>query len=175
MPSAPGVPGVYEGPPVPSKARLSPANYIKHVVIIVQENRSFENLFAGWRGADAPLFGYIHTGRRVPLHQMTYKDDCFNINGAQECDLGHLWRQAITGWNHGKMNGFDLEGTGTLGFGPPAGMVPYAYLDHEEIAPYRAMAHDYVLVDHMFPTEFGTSFTAHQDLIAGTTQIDSTH
>jgi phospholipase C len=158
-----------------SEARLAPGNYIKHVVIIVQENRSFENLFAGWKGADAPTFGYLHTGKKVLLHQMTYNGDCFPVGGTQECDLGHLWREAITGWNHGKMNGFDLEGTGTEGFGPPAGTVPYAYLDHAEIAPYRTMAQDYVLVDHMFPTEFGTSFTAHQDLIAGTTQIDPTH
>src|SRR5262249_22719298 len=52
-----------------SKAELVPANYIKHVVIIVQENRSFENLFAGWPGADAPLYGKIHTGAQIPLHQ----------------------------------------------------------------------------------------------------------
>ncbi|MBV8374295.1 MAG: hypothetical protein JO302_02190, partial [Candidatus Eremiobacteraeota bacterium] len=60
-------------------------------------------------------------------------------------------------------------------YGPPAGDYPYAYLDHAEIAPYRQMASQYTLVDHLFPTEFGTSFTAHQDLIAGTTRIDPTH
>jgi phospholipase C len=167
-PVLPGVPGV-------TKARLTPANYIKHVVIIVQENRSFENVFAGWPGADAPLYGYLHTGRRVALHQMTYAQDCYTIRNTYSCDLGHLWKQAMEGWDRGKMNGFDTEGTGTLGFGPAAGTVPYAYLDHQEIAPYRQMAKQYVLADHMFPTEFGTSFTAHQDLIAGTTQIDSSH
>ena len=31
--------------------------YIKHVVVIIQENRSFENFFAGYPGADAPMFG----------------------------------------------------------------------------------------------------------------------
>src|SRR5215469_4585628 len=108
---------VQQQPTAVSLARLAPGNYIKHVVIIVQENRSFENLFAGWKGADAPMFGYIHTGKRVMLHQMTYNDDCYSIGGSEQCDLGHLWKQAITGWNHGKMNGFDLEGTGTLGFG----------------------------------------------------------
>jgi phospholipase C len=106
---------------------------------------------------------------------MSFKDDCYSIGAQFTCDLGHLWKEAMVGWNRGKMNGFDLEGTGTLGFGPPAGTIPYAYLDHAEIAPYRALAKSYVLADHMFPTEFGTSFTAHQDLIAGTTQIDPTH
>jgi phospholipase C len=160
---------------VPSLAALSPRNYIKHIVIVVQENRSFENVFAGWPGADAPAYGYLHTGQKIALHQMTYKDDCFNVQGLYECDLGHLWHQAMQGWNNGQMNGFDLEGTGTLGFGPPAGTIPYAYLDAKEIEPYREMAAKYVLVDHMYPTEFGTSFTAHQDLIAGTTQIDPNH
>jgi phospholipase C len=159
----------------PSVARLTPGNYIKHIVVIVQENRSFENIFAGWRGADAPMTGRIHTGQTVRLHQMRYADDCFVIRGQQWCDLGHLWHEAMVGWNNGKMNGFDLEAVGTTGGGPPAGTIPYAYLDHAEIAPYRTMASQYVLADHMFPTEFGTSFTAHQDLIAGTTAVDSTH
>jgi phospholipase C len=161
--------------PLEGPQALSPGRYIKHVVIIVQENRSFENIFAGWPGADAPMYGYEHNGTRVPLHQMTYANDCYSFSGTSGCDLGHLWKQAIVDWNGGHMNGFDLEGLGTLGNGPPAGTYPYAYLDHAEIAPYRTMASQYVLADHMFPTEFGTSFTAHQDLIAGTTQIEAGH
>src|SRR5215469_427457 len=149
----------------------SPAGIIKHVVIIVEENRSFENMFAGWPKADAPMYGYDHNGERVNLHSMTYANDCYVVSGFSGCDLGHLWHQAIQSWNGGKMNGFDLTGLGTLGSGPPAGTYPYAYMDHTEIAPYRDLAAQYVLADHMFPTEFGTSFTAHQDLIAGTTQV----
>jgi phospholipase C len=158
-----------------SDAALSPGKYIKHIVVIVQENRSFENIFAGWPGADAPTFGYLHTGKRVSLHEMTYADDCVRIGGYQYCDIGHLWQQAMTGWNNGAMNGFDLNRYGPYGTGPLVHQHVYAYLDHAEIAPYRAMASQYVLADHMFPTEFGTSFTAHQDLIAGTTRINSTH
>ncbi len=152
-----------------------PGAYIKHIVVIVQENRSFENMFAGWPGADAPLYGYESTGKRIKLHQMSYSDDCYTYHGVYDCDIGHLWEQALQDYDHGKMNGNNLEGLGTLGEGPPAGAYPYAYLDHAEIAPYRQMASAYTLVDHMFPTEFGTSFTAHQDLIAGTASIDATH
>ena len=36
------------------------------------------------------------------------------------------------------------------------------------------MAQQYTLADHMFPTEHGESFTAHLDLIAGTTNISPT-
>jgi phospholipase C len=115
------------------------------------------------------MYGYLHTGKRVELHAMKYADDCVRVQGYLYCDMGHLWQQAIRGWNNGKMDGFDLNGYGAYGTGPPVHRHPYAYLDHAEIAPYRAMASQYVLTDHMFPTEFGTSFTAHQDLIAGTT------
>ncbi len=31
--------------------------YISHVIVIIQENRSFENFFAGWPGANAPMTG----------------------------------------------------------------------------------------------------------------------
>jgi phospholipase C len=31
--------------------------HIKHIVIIIQENRSFESFFAGYPGADAPMYG----------------------------------------------------------------------------------------------------------------------
>lgn len=47
-------------------------NYIKHVVIIIQENRSFENLFAGFPGADAPLYGNMR-GNRVTLHPVSFE------------------------------------------------------------------------------------------------------
>ena len=34
------------------------------------------------------------------------------------------------------------------------------------------MAQQYVIADQMFPTEFGPSFTAHQNLIAGSTEVN---
>ncbi len=41
------------------------------------------------------------------------------------------------------------------------------------IRPYWSMAQQYVLADHMFPDELGGSFTAHLDLIAGTTNLQT--
>ena len=155
-------------PPLPTPGQNPVAAHIKHIVFIVQENRSFENMFAGWPGADAPMTGYrLVKGKRtaVPLKPMTY---------AQNVDMCHVWLDAMNAYDNGRMDGFNRERSGACG--PPlSGDLPYRYMDHKEIAPYRTLASQYVLADHMFPTEFGTSFTAHQDLIAGTTQIDSTH
>jgi phospholipase C len=132
--------------------------YIKHVVIIVQENRSFDNLFHGFPGADTAVHGATHTGARVLLHATTL----------QGTDIGHYWTNAIADWDNGKMDGFDLN---PLNTGLQAGTYPYAYVKRQLVAPYWAMATRYVLADRMFPSMFGPSFTAHLDLIAGTTNL----
>jgi phospholipase C len=134
--------------------------HIKHLVIIIQENRSFDNLFAGWPGADSAMSGLTSGGTTVPLRKVTFDGP----------DIGHGWPDGITAWDNGKMDGFDKE---TSPNGHSNGLYPYGYLDHTLIAPYRTMARRYVLADHMFQTEFGASFTAHLDLIAGTTNLTS--
>ena len=135
---------------------------IKHVVIIVQENRSFENIFAGFPGANAPTYGYTHTGAVVPLRQVTFDG----------VDIGHYYNMALTQYNHGAMNAFDKD---TFASGPSsgaaAGVYPYSYLQRSQVAPYWSMATQFVLADRMFPTEFGPSFTGHLDLISGTTSL----
>ncbi len=132
-------------------------HYVKHVVIVVQENRSFDNLFSGFPGADAPGFGYAGD-RKVRLHETPLEDPG---------DIENNWRDAISGWNHGKMNGFEGEHF----YGGPRDYA-YAYVPRSETAPYWAMARQWVLADRMFPLEFGPSFTAHLSLIAANTDIE---
>jgi phospholipase C len=144
-------------PALVSPATGNPVSrYIKHVVVIIQENRSFENFFAGYPGADAPMTG-LAGGTIVPLHEITF-------NGP---DLKHDWRSSMIDWNHGKMDGF-------YKFGKPSGSgayPAYAYVQRSLIASYWTMARRYVLADHMFPTEFGGSFTGHLTLVAGTDNL----
>ena len=45
----------------------SPLGAIKHVVVIVQENRSVDNLFQGYPGANTVSSGQISTGQTVQL------------------------------------------------------------------------------------------------------------
>ncbi len=134
--------------------------YIKHVVVIVQENRTFDNIFAGFKGTDSTMYGYTHTGAKVPLRAITF-------NGQ---DIYHNYKDAITDWNGGAMDGFDKN---RYVGGRPAGTYAYAHLRRDLVAPYWAMARQYVLADHMFPTMFGPTFTAHIDLIASTTNLDA--
>jgi phospholipase C len=142
-------------------AANGPGRYIKHVVIVVQENRSFDNFFHGFKGTQFALFGYNHDRQKVPIHPGTLKGP----------DIFHNWNNAITAWDGGRMDGFDRN---PLTTGVQAGNYPYMYVEHTLIEPYWTMAKEYVLADHMFPTMFGPSFTGHLDLIAGTTDLNAT-
>jgi hypothetical protein len=58
-----------------SPARLNPTanGKIQHVVILIQENRSFNNLFYGYPGAKTAKYGYDSHGRRIELKPITLK------------------------------------------------------------------------------------------------------
>lgn len=130
---------------------------IQHVVVIIQENRSFDNIFAGYPKADAPTYGYLHTGKKVTLKQI----------GFGGTDLDHSYKGSLVDYNNGNMNGFDLDN-------PYDKTRPYSFLSRKEVAPYWTMAQQYVLADHMFPSEMGGSFAAHLNLIAGSDRISPT-
>lgn len=138
-----------------------PSGLIKHVIVIIQENRSFENFFAGYPGANAPMYGYARKpdGHRV---KVTLSQTTFETNK----NLPHTWSSAITGWDNGKMDGFRITKAAQY----PA----YVYMDHAQIQPYWTMAQQYVLADAMFPTEFGGSYTAHLTAVAGTDNMSTT-
>ncbi|MGC1757844.1 MAG: alkaline phosphatase family protein [Candidatus Cybelea sp.] len=146
-------------PPSQGPPQTGPeGKYIKHIVVIVQENRTFNDIFAGFKGADSTLYGYTHDGTKVRLKAMTFKGP----------DVLHNWGNAMADWNGGGMNGFDRS---LYTNGRPAGTYAYAYIQHTVVAPYWTMARQYTLADHMFPTMFGPTFTAHIDLIASTTNL----
>jgi phospholipase C len=130
---------------------------IKHVIVIIQENRSLVNIFAGFPGADAPTYGYEHDGTLVNLSQISFKGP----------DANHGFGAGVKDWDNGKMDGFDLSS-------PSSPLYPYSYVNPKLVEPYWSMASAYVLADRMFPTQFGASFSAHLDLIAGTDQLSST-
>jgi phospholipase C len=161
------------GPPVhPTMApttspTATPNSLIKHVVIIIQENRSFDNLFATYPGANGATTGKSKkcsgtlTQCTVPLMKYPLKDPA---------DIHHIWQTFTTEYDNGAMDGF-----GSIVFtnGQPAGNWPYQYVDPQQIQPYWTMAKQYTLSDEMFETQSSGSFVAHQDLIAGDTAINS--
>ncbi len=114
-------------PAIPSAQTNSPGGYIKHVVIIVQENRSFDNLFAKFPGADGAASGAMSNGRVIKLKESTLYDPNF---------LGHKHADFATDYAGGKMDGG--IGLRANGFNPRCA---YQYVDPKQIEPYWTMAH----------------------------------
>jgi phospholipase C len=147
-------------PPVASAAARTP---IAHVIVLVQENRSFDDFFATFPGADGTTVGKTWGGRKIALRATTLR---------QRCDFGHSYGAFLRAYDGGKMDGFWSEGaTGRCGNKSTA---PYRYVKPQQVVPYWTIAQRYVLADHLFQTQAGGSFTAHQDLIAGGTMLDPT-
>jgi phospholipase C len=138
---------------------------IQHVVILIQENRSFDNLFATYPGADGATVGRLHNGKNFKLIKGTLVGK----------ELEHIYPGYLIEYDGGKMDGFDQIFFGSTGNpSQPAGKYPLRYVKPEQIKPYWAMAQNYALADHMFQTQGSGSFTAHQELIAAGTAINST-
>jgi len=125
---------------------VNPAMPIQHVVVIMQENRSFDNLFNGFPGADTVQTG-MNYGTPVPLTVTPLGD-------GPDIDHSHTgwWQQ----WDSGKMDGFANNGP-----------LAYTYISPTETAPYWNLAQTYTIGDRMFQSNTGPSFVAHQYMIAG--------
>ncbi len=132
---------------------------IQHIVIIFQENRSVDDLFNGFPGADTVTMGQTSNGTTVALQP---------IGLEALYDLDHSHTGFVTEYANGNMNGFDLEKTGPQpGFTPPADAA-YGYVPHSETAPYFALAEQFTFADRMFQTNQGPSFPAHMFITSGT-------
>ncbi len=131
---------------------------IKHIVVIVMENRSFDNLYWNYPGADSFTSCPLDSGGHcVPMVQRTL---------AQPYDFSHSHKQWLVAYDGGKMDGFDLQQEITHGH-PFIPELAYSYSDPSTIAPYITLAQQYVLADKMFQSNTGPSMPAHHYLIAG--------
>lgn len=143
-------------------------NKIKHVVIIIQENRSFNNLFYGFPGATTAKYGYTTSHKKIKL---------LPISIDTHWDLDHTAQGFFSACNGTgsvpgtdcQMNGFNKEyvDCGKSGQPPcPIKHPQYAYVPHSEIKPYFTIGTQYVLADAMYASNLdGSSFVAHQYLI----------
>jgi phospholipase C len=129
---------------------LSSSSPIKHVVVIMQENRTFDNFFHGFPGADSAQSG-MNKGTVVALTPVPL---------AEMYDLDHSHPSWWRAWDYGQMDGFAQAETNPS-------VSPYSYVPSSQIQPYWTMANQYTLADRMFQSNTGPSFVAHQYMIAG--------
>lgn len=136
-----------------------------HIVMVVQENRSTDNLYGSnpnfEPGVDIAVSGTNSKHQNVPLTSVPLAG-CY--------DLGHGHFSFQQAYNNGAMDGSDR-----VQIGPSAGCVvgpnpQFRYVDNSTgtVQPYFDLATQYAFANRMFQTNQGPSFPAHQFLLSGT-------
>jgi phospholipase C len=144
---------------------------IRHVIIIMQENRSFDTYFGTFPGADGLPMRDGHFAVCVPDPQRGKCDAPFH--NTQDVDGGgpHSARNAIADVDGGRMDGFIAQaesgrkGCGRVIVNPACtnsdGIDVMGYRDWREIPNYWSYAREFVLQDHMFEPNASWSLPAH--------------
>lgn len=129
-------------------------------MILIQENRTLDNLFNGFPGADTVSTGYDHNGNPVPLKPVSF---------AAPQDPSHSYQSLFTEYNNGKMNGFDLDPVSATIVGGTSNIPDfvYGYVPQTETTIYWSLAKNYALADRMFSSQMAPSFPGHLFLIGG--------
>ena len=145
------------------------SQYIQHIVIIVQENRSFDDFFATFPGADGATAGVKITATRAI--RRANPTTTFRSRRARliSSSLGHELRRIQKDYDDGKMDGFPLvkmalrkgkkyQGTAFI----PTSTSIQSTFSRTGTSPSSMFS-----ATTCSPTQGSGSFTAHQALIAG--------
>jgi len=139
---------------------------IKHIVLLIQENRSFDNLFQGYPGANTQSYGMavpVPNCLATPVPGTTPVAVTLSpIPLEAPYDLSHGRDDWALDYDNGKMDGFNHECPSA----PTSPYPQYGYVPRSEVQPYWTLAGQYVLADRMFQSNIDGSFVAHQFLIA---------
>jgi phospholipase C len=150
-----GAPG---GGPGPSTcAKLSD---IEHVVILIQENRSFDHYFGSYRGVhgfsdqsmafqqpDPANTMSLPVGALLPFHLNTS-----TTNAACTHDINHAWVPQHQSWNNGAMDGFVSS---RLPIDSNDAVLSMGYYTRADIPFYYALADAFTICDNYFCSVMG--------------------
>ena len=139
---------------------------IQHVIILVQENRTMDNMFNGFPGADTVTSGLNSHDHRVALQPQGLE---------WEYDPDHAHASLVKEYNDGKMNGFDKDKCDLNPLASPCVPPPnftYSFVPSSETLFLWVLGgafggHGYAIADRMFSGRQVPSFPGHLGLIAG--------
>jgi len=163
-------------PPRPP-AVLVGIHKIQHIVVIMQENRSFDSYFGTYPGADGiPMSNGRPTACAPDIagsHCVSPYPDHFDVNRGGP----HGHAAAVRDVNGTRMNGFVLTRRTTRGLcdepnNPDCVQAGSAkdvmgYHTGSDLPNYWTYAHDFVLQDHMFEPDSSWSLPAHLFMVSG--------
>jgi phospholipase C len=168
---------------------------IKHVVVIIPENRTFDNYFGtyphaanipgeqSWLGVPAPKFVARHDTPAVnTLTQALLQNNPnrsrfgvladptrFRPADAFTCDMGHNYEPEQQAYDGGKVDKFP-ETTAGNGQGCQLdGTTVMNYYDGNTVQALWNYAQHYAMSDNSYSTNYGPTVPGHANLIAGTT------
>ncbi|MEA2509678.1 MAG: hypothetical protein QOG21_1760 [Actinomycetota bacterium] len=164
----------------PSSIDLRGIHKIKHVIVVMQENRSFDSYFGTFPGADGiPM----RAGKPAPCLPTPNGGACmspFHDPSLENAGGAHATTDAIDDIDGGRMDGFAkralLGRAGCLVLNgtpfPACNQVTahpdaLGYHDSREIPNYWTYARRFALQDHMFSSTLGPSLPAHLYMVSG--------
>jgi phospholipase C len=161
----------------PTRSAAAGIHKIRHVIVIMQENRSFDHYFGTYPGAAGiPR----RNGRFTVCVPDPYRHRCvkpYHDRVARDSGGSHEHIDAIRDINGGKMNGFIRQARRGLKHGCKAhpnapqctsGRPPdvMGYHDGRELPNYWAYARNFVLQDHMFQPDASWSLPDHLFMVS---------
>ncbi len=154
---------------------------IRHVVIVMQENRSFDSYFGTYPGADG-IPGLAGNPGSVPCSPDPKSGRCVRpFHDTHDRNFGgpHTAVDATGDIDGGEMTGFEAQARAGLARScgrsvdsPGCSLAPgdpdvMGYHDSHEIPNYWDYAKHFVLQDHMFESVDSWSVPAHLSLVSG--------
>lgn len=127
---------------------------IEHIVVLYQENRTFDQYFGTYPGANG-LPVNVALPKTLGSKEMVSP---FHLTNTSTRDLDHSSRAARIAYDNGKMDGFVYAENSELTMG---------YYDYRELPYYWDYASKFVLMDNFFSSQMGPSLPNHLYLIAG--------
>jgi phospholipase C len=153
--------------PTPAGVLLSPsdgittATPIKHLIVLMQENHTFDNYFGTYPGADG-----LPANVKMPVDPSNPKNNQFvapfHIGDMALKDLSHSAKTFNEQYNNGRMDGF----VSALDQHKQDGRLAMGYYDGTDIPYYWNLADNYVLFDRLFSSAKNGSFDNHMFLVA---------
>jgi phospholipase C len=146
--------------PNPSPSGCSKLTDIQHVVILTQENRSFDHYFGSYRGVrgfsdQSMAFQQPHPGNTTvpPIGALLpFHLDTSTTNAACTHDISHDWVPQHQSWNNGAMNGFV---TSRIPINANDAVLSMGYYTRRDIPYYYALADAFTICDNYFCSVMG--------------------
>jgi len=121
---------------------------IQHIVFIIKENRTFDQYFGTYPGANGATSAVISSGQRIPL---------IHAPDPPPRDVSHGWFDSVEATNGGKMDMFDIVSGASIN----GDMLGLSQLKQSDLPNYFKYAQHFVLADNMFSSIQGASFVNH--------------